>query len=220
MEPGGRELISAERVRAAARAGHPLVVIPGRTVVTEEARDLAARLGVELLARDPLVEEAQAAAGRGTRGSGERVQVVLGSDHGGYELKEGLKIALGREGYTLRDVGCHGMEAVDYPDFAAELARRVSRGEASRGIMVDSIGVASAMVCNRFPGVRAAPCESMTSLLSSRRHNDANVLTLGAKLIPAERAVEMALAWLREPYDGGRHQRRVEKIMRHDPVGG
>ncbi len=205
-------IIHADRIRQQAKRGGPLVLIKGKSRLTDEARDLASRLGLELIWKDE--SELLAAGARPAgRESGGRVQVALGSDHGGWELKMRLLRRLEAEGYVVADLGCHGSEAVDYPVFARAVAEEVSRGSASRGIMIDSIGVASAMVCNRVTGVRAAACESMTSTLSSRRHNDANVLTLGGKLLKPEAAEEMVLAWLKEPYEGGRHQKRIDLIM-------
>ena len=213
-----RELVSAERVRRAAGAGDKaqLVVVRGRSVLTDEARDLAARLGVrlvwraaeELLAPSPSVPAA-AAGGDG------RAQVALASDHGGYACRRHLAQELERAGYQVRDLGCPDPSATDYPLWATRLARAVAAGEASRGIMLDTVGVASAMVCNRVPGIRAAACESEAAVLSSRRHNDANVLTLGGRL-GEEACLRLALAWLQEPYEGGRHQKRVAMIHELD----
>ena len=210
MAGGVSRLITAEVVLEAHRSGRSLAR-DSSTRITDEARDLAARLGVAIGSPAPeLPGEAP------VRGGDTRVQVVIGSDHGGYELKSALKIVLTKAGYTLKDVGCQGAAAVDYPDFAREVASCVARGDAARGVMIDTIGVASAMVCNRVAGCRAAACESMTSALSSRRHNNANILTLGASLHTVEQAAAMLLAWLGEAYEGGRHQRRVDKIMALD----
>ena len=215
MARTARRLVTAATIQAAARGGQPVVLAPGARI-TDEARDLAVRLGVSLVTPEPVLPDPE------TRpGGGPRVQVMLGSDHGGYELKEALKLALVQAGYSLGDAGCHGSAAVDYPDFAVAVAHSVARGEAARGIMVDTIGVASAMVCNRVAGCRAAACESLKSALSSRRHNNANILTLGSGILARDAAVALVLAWLSEPYDGGRHQKRVEKIMALDsPAGG
>lgn len=209
-------IIHAERVRQQAKTGGALVLLRGSCRMTDEARDLAHRLKVELVWKDEaelLSASRQHASARPERG---KVQVALGSDHGGWELKTRLIRTLEAEGYLLRDLGCHGSEAVDYPVYARAVAQEVAGGLASRGIMIDSVGVASAMVCNRVAGVRAAACESLAAALSSRRHNDANLLTLGGKLVAPETAEEMVLAWLREAYEGGRHQRRVDLIMALD----
>lgn len=210
MAGSGKRLVTAAVVGRAAREHRPVVLEPGARI-TEEARDLAQRLGVALLESGPDLPLPAV-----TRPDGPRVQVVLGSDHGGYELKTALRLFLGKAGYSVSDVGCHGPAAVDYPDIAVEVARAVASGQASRGVMVDTIGVASAMVCNRVAGCRAAACESLTSALSSRRHNNANILTLGSALHTVEQASALVLAWLAEPYDGGRHQKRVDKLMALD----
>lgn len=221
-----RDLVSAERVRRAARAAkgsRRVVLVKGRSVLTDEARDLAHRLGVELVWKTqaqllaPAHADAPASAlvSAAAQRTATRVQVALASDHGGYACRRHLAQALEQAGYTVRELGCPNPAPTDYPLWAEALARAVADGEAARGIMLDTVGVASAMVCNRVPGVRAAACESGASALSSRRHNDANVLTLGGRLGATE-CLAIALAWLEEPYEGGRHQKRVEMIMALD----
>jgi ribose 5-phosphate isomerase B len=216
-----RDLVSAERVRLAAKAPkgrRRLVLVKGRSVLTDEARDLAVRLGVELAwtrAEELVPPAAPESAPSETGRSAGRAQVALASDHGGYACRRHLARELEKAGYAVRELGCPDAAATDYPVWARALAECVAAGEASLGIMLDTVGVASAMVCNRVAGVRAAACESRESALSSRRHNDANVLTLGGRLGP-ERCLELALAWLQEPYEGGRHQRRVEMIAELD----
>lgn len=226
-----RRLIAAEQVRRAARAPKGqarLVLVKGRCVLTDEARDLAVRLGVRLewveeasllapvqaLVQAPGGEVGSVAAGAQWSGR-ERVQLALASDHGGYPCRRHLAAELERAGYSVLDLGCPDPSPTDYPHWARQLAACVARGETARGIMLDTVGVASAMVCNRVPGIRAAACESLDTALSSRRHNDANVLTLGGRLGEAL-CLQLALAWLKEPYQGGRHQRRVEMIMALD----
>jgi ribose 5-phosphate isomerase B len=115
-------------------------------------------------------------------------------------------------GYQVLDLGTDSTAAVDYPDFAEAVARAVARGEAWRGVMIDSAGIGSAMAANKVPGARAALCYDRATARNSREHNDANVLTLGARLIPAEAAREILAVWLETPFAGGRHQRRVDKI--------
>jgi len=113
---------------------------------------------------------------------------------------------------AVQDVGTHSPEAVDYPDFARMVARQVSEGRADRGIMIDSLGVASAMVANRIAAVRAAACWNTEVARSARGHNDANVITLGGKALDPEAAWEVVRTFLLEPFSGGRHERRVRKI--------
>jgi ribose 5-phosphate isomerase B len=145
--------------------------------------------------------------------AGERGPVAIGADHGGYALKETLKPYLAGLGYTLVDCGTHSTEPVDYPDLAYAVARLVGSGEAWRGIVVDGAGIGSAMAANKVPGVRAALCYDHATAVNSREHNDANVLTLGAGLIGPNLAQQIAHTWLATPFGGGRHQRRVDKIV-------
>jgi ribose 5-phosphate isomerase B len=154
---------------------------------------------------------APVAQAQGTGVGGE--VVALGADHGGYALKETLKEFVSGLGYTVVDCGAHSTEAVDYPDLAYAVARLVSSGEAWRGIVVDGAGIGSAMAANKVPGVRAALCYDHATAVNSREHNDANVLTLGAGLIGVNLAKQITQTWLAAAFGGGRHQRRVEKIV-------
>lgn len=217
-----RDLVGADHVRRVAKAARELRLVKGRSLLTDEARDLAHRLGLKMIWIDPKAPPASAGPAPSSGFASDttpRAQVALGADHGGWPLKERLRLLLEREGWTVLDLGCHGSEAVDYPDYARAVAEAVANGRAARGVMVDSVGVASAMVANRVPGVRAAACESLATALSSRRHNDANLLTLGGKLLDGELACRMVQAWLDEPYEGGRHQARVDKMMALDRGG-
>jgi len=143
----------------------------------------------------------------------ERGPVAIGADHGGYALKEVLKAHLAGLGYTMVDCGTHSTDPVDYPDLAYAVARLVGSGEAWRGIVVDGAGIGSAMAANKVPGVRAALCYDHATAVNSREHNDANVLTLGAGLIGPNLAQQIATTWLATAFGGGRHQRRVDKIV-------
>lgn len=145
---------------------------------------------------------------------GNERRVAIGSDHGGFELKERLRVLLKEKGYGVLDVGCHKKEPCDYPDFAKAVAQAVLRGDCAQGIMIDGAGIGSSMACNRFPGIRAALCYDMKTIQNSRAHNNANVLTLGATANPTEVVEAMVLCWLTTPFEGGRHQKRVDKIER------
>ncbi len=138
--------------------------------------------------------------------------VAIGADHGGYELKDVLKKDLASWGYEVVDAGTHSKEAVDYPDFAHEVARLVASGKAWRGIMIDGAGIGSCMVANKVPGVRAAMAYDHASAVNSREHNDANLLTLGAGLIGVNLARQIVKTWLATEFGGGRHAKRVDKI--------
>jgi len=138
--------------------------------------------------------------------------IALGSDHGGYRLKEVLRKFLVEEGYAVVDVGTDSEEACDYPDFAFAVARTVASGQAARGIMIDGVGVASAIVANKVPGIRAVPCYDEFVARSSREHNNANVLTLGGRVVGSEMAKAIVRIWLETGFAGGRHEGRVSKI--------
>jgi len=146
-----------------------------------------------------------------TKPAGRKV-VAIGADHGGFEMKEMLKADLTALGYDFIDAGTHSKEAVDYPDFAHEVAKLVSTGKAWRGIVIDGAGIGSCIVANKVPGVRAGMAYDYSSAVNSREHNDCNVLTLGAGLIGANLAKQIVTVWLSTPFGGGRHERRVNKI--------
>ncbi len=143
---------------------------------------------------------------------GAEKRVAIGADHGGYELKCRLMDLLGELGYEPYDLGTHGPEAVDYPDYAVKVARTVARGEAWRGIMIDGAGIGSAMAANKVPGVRAATCHNEATAVNSREHNNANVLVLGSGQVNRGLARRMVRIWLQTSFGRGRHERRVDKI--------
>lgn len=138
--------------------------------------------------------------------------IAIGSDHGGFPLKEKLGFRLKEAGYEVIDAGTHSAESVDYPDFAHAVAELVAAGTATWGIIIDGAGIGSAMVANKVPGIRAALCYDISSARNSREHNHANVLTLGAGLIGPNLAQQIVETWLATPWAPGRHAARVEKI--------
>ena len=146
-----------------------------------------------------------------TRSESQKV-LAIGSDHGGFELKEFLKADLTQLGYEIQDVGTHSKEAVDYPDFAVEVAKLVGAGKAWRGIMIDGAGIGSCIVANKVRNVRAGMAYDLSSAVNSREHNDTNMLTLGAGLVGQNLAQQITRTWLATEFGGGRHSGRVEKI--------
>jgi ribose 5-phosphate isomerase B len=141
-------------------------------------------------------------------------RVAIGADHGGFALKEILRKAIADEmGWQVHDCGTHSDEAVDYPDFAAAVAREVAGGRAARGIVIDAAGIGSTMAANKIPGVRCALCHDDATVKNSREHNDANVLALGARVVNRGAAVRLVRLFLTTEFAGGRHERRVKKIM-------
>jgi len=140
--------------------------------------------------------------------------IAFGSDHGGVDLKDFLVESLRAEGAAVSDCGTHGKESVDYPDYARGVCQRVVSGEAARGVLVCTSGIGMSIVANKFPGVRAALVQDLDGARSSREHNDANVLVLSGAKTEKSLAREILDAWLATPFAGGRHQRRVDKIIR------
>ena len=140
--------------------------------------------------------------------------VALGADHAGFSLKQDLKQWLVAEGHTVVDAGTHSGDSVDYPDFAAAVARIVTSGEAERGILVCGTGIGMAIAANKIAGIRAAVCGDVETACLSRQHNDLNVLALAGRATPRERAIPIASAWLGTSFEGGRHDRRLAKVAR------
>ncbi len=139
--------------------------------------------------------------------------VAIGSDHGAFTQKEMLRRYLETMGYRVVDVGCHSPEKVDYPDIAVAVCRRVVSGDCERGIILDGAGIGSCMAANKVRGIRAALCWDTRTVVNSREHNNANVLTLGGPLHDAAQLCDMARTWLATRFAGGRHLVRVNKIM-------
>jgi len=186
----------------AVQDGGELVIAPD-ALITALAREEADRRGIRLRLAEPAGSDCASKAGR---------VVAIGADHGGFALKEELKGFLTAWGYVALDLGTSSAEAVDYPDFAEAVANAVVRGDAWRGVIIDSAGIGSSIAANKVPGARAALCYDRATARNSREHNDANVLSLGARLIPPEAAREILAVWLDTAFGGGRHQKRVDKI--------
>ena len=141
------------------------------------------------------------------------LRVAVGSDHGGFEAKEKLKVFLKELGYRVTDVGTYNTESVDYPDFALKVALKVKSGDCERGIMIDGAGIGSSMVCNKVRGIRAALCYDLKTIVNSREHNDANILSFGARFVSIAEAQEAVALWLSTPFqEEERHVRRIAQI--------
>ncbi len=193
-----RTLIDETVVNAIAEGG--TLEIPPDAIVTPLAQSTALTRHIKLVT----------ATDAYTHMEGDTV--AIGADHGGFPMKEMLKGEL-QSKYTVIDCGTNNTDSVDYPDFALAVAEQVANGRAWRGIMIDGAGIGSCMVANKVPGVRAALCYDYASAVNSREHNDANVLTLGAGLIGNALAKQIAETWLKTPFGGGRHGKRVDKII-------
>jgi ribose 5-phosphate isomerase B len=174
-----------------------------------EVRRLVREAVERALAGRPRPSEAAPA-----RAAGGSRRVAIGSDHGGFALKEVLRRAIAEDlGWDVHDCGTHSTEAVDYPDYAAAVAREVASGRCARGVVVDAAGLGSTMAANKIPGVRCALCHDDVTAINAREHNDANVLALGARVVNRGLATRIVRLFLTTPFGGGRHERRVKKIM-------
>ena len=142
--------------------------------------------------------------------------IPIASDHAGFEMKQKLEQALTEMGYAVDDLGADSESSTDYADFAHPLAKRVSSGEAKRGVLLCGTGLGMSYVANRYPNVRAAVVWSPEIAELARRHNDANVLVLPARHLSDEEGIRILKTWLDTPFEGGRHERRVGKIEREE----
>jgi len=176
--------------------------IPKGSIITPSARDLIRERAVKL--SEVRIDQLDKAPPEKT--------VALGSDHGGFVLKKTIAPLLAELGLHVIDLGTDSEKPVDYPDIAASVAEAVASGKASRGVIIDGAGIGSAMVANKFPGVRAALCYDKSSARNSREHNDSNVLTLGGRLLTPSQAEDVLRVWISTPFAGGRHAARVAKI--------
>ncbi len=148
------------------------------------------------------------------------MRIAIGADHAGYALKEVLIAHLREQGVEVVDFGTHGMDSVDYPDYARAVAEAVARGKADYGVLICGTGVGMAITANKVPGIRAAAVSDVYSAKMSRAHNDANILCLGGRVVGPGLAIEILEAWLHTPFEGGRHARRLEKIRRMENACG
>ena len=211
-----RPLVTEADIQAVPLGGQ--LSIPQGALITPLARQMALERHVSLVETvnaetAPTPSSAGAPrTGSSSASTDERI-VAIGTDHGGYDLKEMLKGYLSELGYQVVDCGTDSTQSVDYPDFAFAVAQLVAQGRAWRGIIVDGAGIGSCMAANKVPGVRAAMCYDQATAFNSREHNNANVLTLGAGLIGPNLARQIIKTWLETPFGGGRHARRVDKIM-------
>jgi len=197
LDERGKQVITELEIRSAVEGD--ILRIDEDAKLTPLAEDIARERGIQ-------IERVR------RRTSANRKKIALGADHGGFEMKEGVKRVLADLGHDHQDFGTNSTEAVDYPDYAHHVARAVARGSCDLGIVIDGAGIGSCMVANKVPGVRAAMCYDEASARNSREHNGANVLTLGGKMISNDRMREIVRVWLATELTEDRHRRRVDKI--------
>lgn len=140
------------------------------------------------------------------------MKIGIGSDHGGFELKEYIKEHLRATGVEYIDYGTNSLDSVDYPDYGMKLAQAVRNEEVDRGIAICGTGIGISIACNKVKGIRCALCSDTYSARMSIEHNNANVLALGARVIGQDLALEIVNTWLEAEFEGGRHKRRIDKI--------
>lgn len=141
------------------------------------------------------------------------MKIVIASDHGGYNLKELIKENLTNKGYVIDDLGAYCNDSVDYPEYGKKAAEAVAKGEADKGIVVCGTGIGISISANKVKGIRCALCSDVYSAKMARAHNDSNMIALGGRVVGVDLALEIVNAWLATDFDGGRHLRRVNKIM-------
>ena len=195
-----RRFVTAQDIQSLPEGS--ILDLPEGAILTDLAREWIEKNKIKIVWGQPKVDKAP-----------PKVRIALGSDHGGYNMKEALKKHLNELGESYIDHGTRSTESVDYPDFAHAVARAVAIGQAELGIILDGAGIGSAMVANKVPGIRAAACYDVATARNSREHNDANVLTLGAGLISTEIMAEVVKTFLSASVTEERHRARVRKIM-------
>ncbi|MFL5327869.1 MAG: ribose 5-phosphate isomerase B [Gemmataceae bacterium] len=144
------------------------------------------------------------------------MKIAISSDHRGVTAKQRILNVVKQAGHEVIDMGCKGTNAVDYPDFAFPVAQAVGSGAVDRGILICGTGIGMAIAANKVKGVRAAPCHDSITAELSRSHNDANILCMSGDLLGEELMERMVKIWLQTPFEGGRHARRVEKIVKYE----
>ncbi|MBI3804953.1 MAG: ribose 5-phosphate isomerase B [Nitrospirae bacterium] len=141
------------------------------------------------------------------------MKIAIASDHAGFGLKSRIIRYLTEKKVETLDLGTHSRDSVDYPDYATRVAESVSKGEVDRGILICGTGIGMSIAANKFQRVRAALCHNDATAEASRRHNDANILVLGERVLDEEKAIEILRIWLTTEFEGGRHQNRLDKIQ-------
>ncbi|KAA3617551.1 MAG: RpiB/LacA/LacB family sugar-phosphate isomerase [Calditrichaeota bacterium] len=209
-----KKLIREEEVREAAKTGKSIHV-DSNTVFTPSAKDMAKELSVTIVDEN----DTASTVSQKVQQKWPFHKIAIASDHGGFYMKEELKTFLRDKDFMIIDLGPANANACDYPDYAIKTAEMVSEGKADVGIMIDSVGIGSAMAANRVPGILAAKCNNVTEAKSAREHNYANLLTLGSKIIGSTAANDIVLAFLNTKGGAERHQARIAKILNYKAKG-
>lgn len=207
-----KRLITEKTVVDFYNQGKTEIEIDKNTIVTPSARDKALQLRIKFIEKSEAQQKFNYPLRPEPKLDAKKI-VAIASDHAGFKLKEELKKFISELGYSVLDLGTNSESPVDYPDFAYAVAYAITSGKAWRGLIVDGTGVASAIVANKVPGIRAVSCHNEFTARFSREHNDANVLTLGARVLGSELAKEIVKIFLETNFGGGRHLQRLNKIF-------
>ena len=204
----GRKVITERHVTEARNSGNSTITAPAGALVTPLAKDAAKTAGITIV----FGESSSSSSSPADAPAPVSNVICIGSDHGGFDLKKELKAHIQKTGANVIDVGVDAPRSCDYPDYAYAVSRMVADGTAGIGIMIDGVGVGSAMVCNKVPGIRAACAYNEFAAWNARAHNNANVLTLGSRSMGPEVVKRIVDVFLETEFEGGRHARRVNKI--------
>jgi len=205
-----KKLIKEDEVRKAAKEGRK-IVLDKNTILTPGARDLGKTLDIFTNPQENTVYISPHLSQKVKRWP--LTKIAMGADHGGFQMKEELKSYLRQKDFIITDLGATNSNASDYPDFAFKVAHMVAEGKADCGIIIDSVGIGSAIAANKVPGILAAKCNNSAEAKSAREHNYANILTLGSKIIGITNAQDIVLAFLSTKGGEERHQKRIAKIL-------
>ena len=197
------KLITEEYIKKVIASGSREIVIEKGTVLTPLAKDRILHSGLKVVSSSANSSELT---------SNRQLKICIGSDHTGVKMKKILFDYLKSKGFDLIDIGPFTEDAVDYPDTAFKVAQSVVSGEVNFGIILDATGIPSAITANKIPGIRAATCYNEFSARSSREHNDANIMVVGARALGEETIKSIADVWLSSKFLGDRHQKRLDKI--------
>ena len=205
-----KKLITEKDLIELEKKGIKVVVKNNQTIFTPLALDRIRNSKFTLIEQE--ITQHSANPGTNTQNSNAPVHLIIGSDHTGFKLKNNLIKYLTEKGYNLFDSGCYDEQPCDYPDFAKSIASKVANQEFKFGILIDASGIPSAIVANKFKGIRAATCYNSFSARSSRAHNNSNVLVIGARALGEESVKIIVAEWLSTKFEGGRHQKRLDKL--------
>ena len=202
-----KKVITEEQILELIKYGRKVLTVSADDIITPLALDAIKDNGVSIKQKSDHPEI-------NTESSSVKdwKKIAIGSDHTGLEMKSILIDLLSEKGYEIIDCGTYSKDSCDYPDFAIEVGKRVALKEVHSGILVDASGIPSAITANKFPGIRAATCYNEFSAKSARSHNNANIIVMGAKTLGEETIKSILEVWLSTEFEGGRHQRRLDKI--------